>query len=365
MNEGRIIALLGRRDEPTDAVEEYCRYLGGALHSRGYSLELARVGWAERGWDVALRELRQRARDWRGRWVLLQYTALAWSARGFPLRFLRVLGELRRAGARIGVVYHDVEATSGGRLIDKMRRHAQLRVMRRALGDADIAVFTVAIRVISWLRDPPPKAVFIPVGANLPVVADLSVKSGLRGPRSIRITVFGITGGGAGRDEVERLANAIGFAAARGCRVELHVFGRGAAERETELRERLKDTPVQIRVEGVLAPEQVVKAFIASDVALFVRGVISSRRGSAIAGIACGLPVIAYEGAETAAPITDAGLLLVSPKNKAELGEALFRLSSDADLQATLAERSRRAQKEHFAWDAIASRYVEVLHRQE
>src|ERR1700691_1278878 len=103
MNERRIIALLGRRDEPTDAVEEYCRYLGGGL-----AVELARVTWAERGWPAALRELRERAREWRGRWVLVQYTALAWSGRGFPLRFARVLKELREAGARIAVVYHDV-----------------------------------------------------------------------------------------------------------------------------------------------------------------------------------------------------------------------------------------------------------------
>ena len=66
MNERRIIALLGRRDEPTDAVEEYCRYLGGALRDRGFAMELARVPWKERGWTVALRELQERTREWRG-----------------------------------------------------------------------------------------------------------------------------------------------------------------------------------------------------------------------------------------------------------------------------------------------------------
>jgi hypothetical protein len=45
MNERRIIALLGRRDEPTDAVEEYCRYLAGALRDRGFAMELTRVPW--------------------------------------------------------------------------------------------------------------------------------------------------------------------------------------------------------------------------------------------------------------------------------------------------------------------------------
>jgi hypothetical protein len=62
MNERRIIALLGRRDMPTDAVEEYCRYLGAALHEHGYSMELERVPWPERGWNTAIRELRDKSR---------------------------------------------------------------------------------------------------------------------------------------------------------------------------------------------------------------------------------------------------------------------------------------------------------------
>ena len=109
MSKYHIIALLGRRDHPTDAVEEYCRFLGDALEAHYYDLKMERVDWAERGWTAALHSLRQRAREWRGAWVLVQYTALAWSARGFPLRFLRVLKTLQAADVRVGVVYHDVE----------------------------------------------------------------------------------------------------------------------------------------------------------------------------------------------------------------------------------------------------------------
>ena len=29
----RIVALLGRRDEPTDGVDDYCSWLGAARHS--------------------------------------------------------------------------------------------------------------------------------------------------------------------------------------------------------------------------------------------------------------------------------------------------------------------------------------------
>ena len=35
MSERRMVALLGRPDEPTDAVEEYCTYLAQGLRGRG------------------------------------------------------------------------------------------------------------------------------------------------------------------------------------------------------------------------------------------------------------------------------------------------------------------------------------------
>jgi len=46
MSGQRIIALLGRPDAPTDAVEEYCRYLGEALIAQDFDLFIERVAWA-------------------------------------------------------------------------------------------------------------------------------------------------------------------------------------------------------------------------------------------------------------------------------------------------------------------------------
>src|SRR5207245_3797284 len=169
MSRQRIIALLGRPDEPTDAVEEYCRYLREALISEDFKLTIKRIAWNENGWTRATRSLRRHAKGWHGTWVLVQYTALAWSKRGFPLRFLRVLKTLKAAGARVGVVFHDVEPYGGTRVIDALRRRAQLRVMREALSLSDVAVFTVPAEKLSWLKRPPVNALFIPVGANLTI----------------------------------------------------------------------------------------------------------------------------------------------------------------------------------------------------
>jgi hypothetical protein len=362
-----MIMLLGRRDEPTDAVEEYCGYLSGALRAHSVETQLVRVDWSERGWPGALLELHHSSQSWRGRWVLVQYTALAWSARGFPRQFLKVLGVLRQAEARVGVVFHDVEPFAGSRVIDVLRRRVQLSVMRRTLRVAGRAFFPISLEVVSWLGDSAHGAVFIPVGANLPAVP-MEKASGTEAmdtwnptTGAIRIAVYGITGGGAGSEECSEIAEALRSASERGARLVLHAFGRGAAEREPELRDKLKNVSVELHFSGLLSVEGVAAALRESAATLFVRGGVSTRRGSALAGIACGRPVIAYRGAETAPPITEAGVVLVSRGNTGELGDALYRIATDESFRALLSERSKVAYQKYFAWSAIARRYVEEL----
>jgi glycosyltransferase involved in cell wall biosynthesis len=173
--------------------------------------------------------------------------------------------------------------------------------------------------------------------------------------------VFGITGGATGERETREILGAVRYTAQRAGAFRLAVFGRHAEEREAALREGLRDVPVEVSVEGVLDGRQVVEKLRASDALVFVRGGISTRRSSAIAGIACGLPVIARAGSETAAPIREAGVAFYSEEKGNELGAVLARVLEDADYRAMLAEKSRRAYDEHFSWSAIAKKYVHAL----
>jgi glycosyltransferase involved in cell wall biosynthesis len=180
----------------------------------------------------------------------------------------------------------------------------------------------------------------------------------------LSVAVFGITGGESGRREIANIVGAVQFAASRVGNLRLIVFGRNAENAEVELKEHFRDSSVELHVRGVLPAEDVVRSLSASDVLLFVRGHISTRRGSAIAGIACGLPVIAFEGPETAAPITEAGLALFSPQRKGDLGDVLLRVLEDEHYRALLAQRSWLAQRHYFSWHAIAGRYAEFLRRE-
>jgi glycosyltransferase involved in cell wall biosynthesis len=366
MTAQRVIALLGRRDEPTDAVEDYCRYLGQALVAHNIQLEMRRVPWNEHGWAVSLEALRLQAETWRGTWILLQYTALAWSARGFPARIFRVLRVLRKAGTRIAIVFHDVEPFGGLRLLDRIRRRLQLAAMRDMATCSDRNIFTVMPNRITWLGDSDSanQPSFIPVGANLPFSPKPQFHGDLHSPPTIG--VFSITGGSAGDRETRNVIAAMRIASEKLGKLRLLVFGRHAEVRETSLRKSLDDLPIELSVEGVVEESELLKRFADSDVLLFVRGTISTRRGSAIAGIACGLPVIALQGQETAPPITDAGVILLSEGSdemalQSQLGEAIVRVLSQNDLRAQLAQRSRVAQEKYFAWSAIAKRYAGFL----
>jgi glycosyltransferase involved in cell wall biosynthesis len=368
MQERRMIALLGSRDHPTDALEEYCRCLGEGLRARGVELELVRVKWPESGWPAALDDLADKAKSWRGRWVLLQYTALSWSKRGFPFRVLRVMRILRGAGVRVGVVFHDVEPYAGERIVDLLRRSVQVRTMQRAVKAADAAIFTVPMEKLSWKVPIDRKVTFIPVGANLPTPSLPEIPTAAPKPPGLvpdlevpTVAVFGITGGAAGTQEIADIAGAVRVASAHIPKMRLTVLGRHSDTAELSLREALGDLAVEIRVLGVLPADHVVRELCASDALLFVRGGISSRRSSAIAGIACGLPVIGFAGTETAPPVTQAGVILVDQHDNVALGEALRRVLTDGDYRAALAERSRSEYEKYFSWSAIAARYNEFL----
>jgi hypothetical protein len=232
--------------------------------------------------------------------------------------------------------------------------------MRQALRQSDLAILTIPLEKVSWLPTLHQNAVFIPVGANLPIPARWVSPA----PRPTPVvSVFGVTGGHSGILECQAIATAVSSAAKQLGQLRLLVFGRHGESAQPILSAALRDVPVQVECSGVLPPEQVIALLASSDVMLFLRGPISSRRGSAIAGIACGLPVIAYAGTETAGPISDAGIVFVDPGKAESFGDALTRVLQDPGYRASLAERSRIAYSKYFAWDVIGKAFLEAMQK--
>ena len=358
VNSQRWIALLGRRDEPTDGVADYCDWLGSTAAQCGYEFETVRVAWAERGWRDALTELQEKAAVWRGHWVLLQHTTLAWSRRGFPWHAPRVLSVLQNSGVHCGVVFHDFLPFVGKGMVGRVREYCQLEAVKRLYAQADGAIFTIEVEKISWLPSHHEKAVFIPVGANCP---EPPLAARVKTGDARTIAVYGVTGGPQTRPEVADIGFAMKRATQTAGRLRLVVVGRGSKEAELPLRQEFSGTNVVVEALGVIPAEDMSRTLASADVQLFVRSQISSRRGSAIAGIACGLPVVCYAGPETGWPVTEAGIIAVPLGDREALSVALERVLVDDELRASLAERSRWAHEQYFAWRVIVARYADAL----
>lgn len=364
MSAEKGVLLLGRRDEPTDGVEDYCHMLRDAAARRGLSFEIARVRWAEKGWSDALADLRKEAAEWRGRWVLLQFTTLAWSRHGFPLRAPRVLRLLRQCGARVGVVFHDFFPFRGKGIAGTAREYCQARVFRQLYAVSELAIFTVPVNKISWLPLRREKATFIPVGSNFPEIDCTKAGEASLSSSPPSVAVFGITDGQKGKQEIDDIAFALKAVRANGAVPRLVVVGRGTKGFEKEFRQAFIDSATDVSILGMMPAADLIHILAGTTVLLSVRGHVSTRRGSAIAGIACGLPIVGYRGDETGFPLTEAGVLLVSQNDREALAQALVRVLTDAELRQDLRRRSERAAREYFSWDAIASQFAALLSAQ-
>lgn len=351
------IALLGRRDFPTDGVRDYCTVLAAALENLGIRLNIYEADWKRAGRANVMWSLWKESANWGGRCVLVQYTALSWSRRGFPVAFLLVLALLRMRGARIAVVCHDVRGFPGDRWRERLRRAFQHEIMQIAYGIAHRVILPVPLGEAAWLPRHPRKAVFIPVGSNIPVRACAERTARLEKT----LAVFGVTGGLRAAQETEDIAIVARFVREKLGRVRLLVLGRGAEEARAMLEQRLSGVEIDLQVFGVLPAEEAGRKLADADALLFVRGEIDTQRSSALAGIASGLPVVAYGNAHQGNPLAEAGVEFVTPGDRAALARGAARVLEDEELRHDLQEKNRHVMKKFFSWDAIASSYADAL----
>ena len=360
------MALVGRRDEPTDGVEDYCLCLGKVLRQHGVRIELMRVPWAERGWIAALLWLGRQCAIWRKHYVLVQYTALGWSRRGFPFGLLALLFLLRSRRVSFGVVFHDAAAYPGTRFVDRIRRATQQFVMKKMAEQADRVIMPANSENLTWLTLERSKVTFMPVGSNIPAPSDWINNTtrveanGRDGPKTI--AVFGITDGKERREkEIAAIREVMLTVGTRISGVRICAFGRGAKEAEPELRQALNETGVEFSVFGLLPAEVIGEMLSRADLQLDVRAPISSRRGSVVAGIVCHTPVVGFESSDTDPTIRQAGVVLVPLDDIGALTAAVTHILSDDSFREELRLRSQVASRNYFSWDAISDQLLRAL----
>ena len=146
----------------------------------------------------------------------------------------------------------------------------------------------------------------------------------------------------------------MGYAAKSGLNARVVFMGRGTSEASEDIKRAFHSVPVEVTNLGLQAAGEVSRILSESDAMLCVRGPLYPRRGSAIAAIACGLPIIAYAGAAEGTPIAEAGVELVPYADREALGIALTRVLADHNAWSQLHEKSELAHRRYFSWNVVA-----------
>ena len=356
----RLILLLGKRDTPADGVQDYSEYLAEALRRREIQTDIARVDWHSEGWVRALQKLSDQGAKWNGAWVILQYTALSWSRRGFPLGALAVLRNLRRQKLRCAAVFHEFRRQGGAKWAGHVRGAVQDWVVRQIYSHVDTAIFADPLDRIEWLPPGRNHAVFIPIGANLPAPPWTAKVLNSQQSGTDTVAIYCLSDPPNLDNELRDISKAIRVAAA-GRKLRVVFLGRGTAEAQDEITRAFEGTSAVISNLGIKDAKAVRDTLMSSDVMLCVRGEMNPTRGSAIAGIVCGLPIVGYGTSEKAFPISEAGVRLVPYRDSDALGTNLAEVLGDSRLRGQLGAASRAAHEKFFSWDTIADRMIQAL----
>lgn len=247
-------------------------------------------------------------------------------------------------------------------------------VTRRLLADVDAAVVTNVEDLARLSAARVRRAELIPIGSNIAVAppsgydrdawrARLGVGAG-----ETLVAYFGLISRTKG---LETLLDALELLPAQ---VRLLIVGGEAQAPQDRahgeaVRRRIAGGPLRERVQitGHCAPDEVSAHLLAADMAAlpFTDGA-SFRRGSLLAALAHGVPVIttaAPRPAAAEAPLPSPRLadgesaLLVPPRDPRALAAAIERLTGDRALRERLGEGGRRLAAQ-FSWETIAAQHI-------
>lgn len=356
------IALLGRKDEPADGITDYCQQLAKSAAGRGIDVQLVRVEWAKQGWIGALKNLLQQSENWRGIWVLPQYAAMGWSKRGFPVGLLASVAILRLRGARCATVFHEPWGVGGTGLIGRIRGTFQNWVVRTMYRVSEKSIFTIPLNTVPWLAESGgTKSASIPLGPNIPENLTRRIAPAASPDATRAVVVFCVSESPYGDREIADVAGAMRAAAAPGLRLRAVFVGRGTTELKNVITAAFAGSNIEVVVRGVCDAPEVTQIFSNSDAMLAVRGRLYLRRGSALAGLACGLPIFGYGGESAGTILEEGGIALVPFGDREALGLALGEILTSPARWQEMHDKSLALQQKYLSWDVIAKDFDNFL----
>ncbi len=296
--------------------------------------------------------------------LLLQYNPFAWGRRGWAPDLPRLLARVKRRkpNTLLVVMFHETFMMFPG-LRYRIMRFYQERQYKAIVRLADVCFFSTSKWADICRRDFPSKKLHVlPVGSNLPKspLSQRVAKTRLRvASDDFVCCVFG--GGHISRmfDRVDSAVRVITDHFSGKCKV--HLVYIGDANRDWKCGE------ATLHRLGRLTAPNAADAIAAADLMInpFLDG-LSTRRGSAMAALQHGVPVLGTHGASTEAIWSAESMrsvCLVSPQSEADWLDASIRYAGTVcQLGDALRTDVQRFYESNFDWPVTTESFAEKVH---
>jgi glycosyltransferase involved in cell wall biosynthesis len=274
--------------------------------------------------------------------LFVQYVPTALGLRGMNVPLIRWLAA---TPDEVWVQFHEVAL--GWQLWRKPQHHLMHAVqiwMASKLARRADRIFASIEGWLPRLGSEARRAVWLPIPSNVPTDVPASIVCATRrelggGPW---VGHFGTYGPGIIRD----LGPALRLVAGGAPHASLLLLGRGATAFAASL-----GLGTRVRAEEGLSPEALATRLAACDLLMqpFPDG-ISTRRTSAMAGLALGVPIVTSDGHLTDSVWRTSGAVSLAPVGSAaELGRLCLQLLQDAEKREALGQRGKALYAERFS----------------
>ncbi|MBL7795922.1 MAG: glycosyltransferase family 4 protein [Saprospiraceae bacterium] len=370
-----LAAELARQGQPVHVI---CSKQPQISAPAGVSVQPVVERWGSDTIPVVL-DLVQKIRPDR---FILQYVPYGFDPLGLPFFLPKLLRQIRRAGVRTCVMFHEVHIRPGGLkgwLIGNLQRHIARRLCRHAdtvvtsneFYQEMLAPFHSDIRVI-------------PVGAN--VVVEPQSEIARRQIRKTHLSDASFVVATFGKRDISALKRAVGGLREEG--VGLLVCGatpppapppegRGDVEYTDVYSDWAVASPLSlgggagggVAYTGHLSPTELASHLQCAD--LFVlpdpvttggEGGTSLKSGSLAAAFAAWLPVVGIRGDMSREPLRHGENIWLAENGDAEtLHEVILRLKNESALREKLRMNGKILYQEHLRWEVIAGEFLNLL----
>lgn len=341
----RVTIVYPNLDAAIDGIRDHSLQLAGALCRAGKQARVAACIGRAAGGEV----------------ILLQYNPFAYGRWGFAPWLPLSLGRLRLRRGRpwVMVLVHEPYLPLEGwrwTLLGLWQR-AQLRAVKVCADGLYSSTEGWTARLEGALRRP---VGHLPVGSNLP---DASAKRTVtRDQLHLREQEVVIASFGTGHDDRLTGHLAAAVAAIAEC-LPITFLNLGARAPMIQF----EATRVRVIAPGAEPAERIAARLAAADLYLCPwRDGVSTKRGSLMAALQHGLPVVGTAG-ENTDPLLHAAageaLWLVPAADRDEFAAAALALARDKPRRAAMREAARSLYRRRFSWEVTAKRLIRDLDR--